>query len=226
LAVTLSIVIPTYNEEATIGRLLAQLAKAGAEEIVVADGNSSDRTAEIVRAARVPLIEMPPCRALQMNAGARASHGDALLFLHADVRLGDGALAAVRGALEDAAVAGGNLDVVYEGGDFAAACFTKVNRWRRRWGIFYGDSGIFCRRTVFESLGGFPPWPIMEDYEFARCLFRSGKLAFCNAHLYVSARRWKSSGLLATLGTWFLIQTLYTLGMPPRRLARLYQAVR
>ena len=223
---TLSIVIPTYNEEAAIGPLLAHLAEAGAEEIVVVDGNSADRTAEIVRSAGVRLLQMPPCRALQMNAGARASRGAAFLFLHSDVRLGTGALAAIRGALCDPEVAGGNLDIVYDGGDFAAACFTGINRLRRRWGIFYGDSGIYCRRERFESLGGFQPWPILEDYDFARRLWRSGKLAFLDVPIYVSARRWKNSGLFATMWTWFLIQGLYALGMPPHRLARLYRAVR
>lgn len=222
----LSIVIPTYNEETTIGPLLAQLIQSGAEEIVVADGNSADGTAELVRGAGVSLIRMPACRALQMNAGARASRGDALLFLHADVRLGAGTLVAVRRALDDPSVAGGNLDVVYEGGDLAVACFTHINRLRRRWGVFYGDSGIFCRRAVFEELGGFRPWPILEDYEFARRLWKFGKLALLDTPIYVSARRWKRGGLLATLWAWFLIQGLYTLGVSPRRLARLYQSVR
>jgi cellulose synthase/poly-beta-1,6-N-acetylglucosamine synthase-like glycosyltransferase len=81
-----------------------------------------------------------------MNAGAQASSGEVLVFLHADVRLGPGGLAAVRDSLRDPKVVGGNFDVRYE------------NRWRRL-GVFYGDSGIFCRHRVFEALSGYAPWP-------------------------------------------------------------------
>ena len=77
-----------------------------------------------------------------MNVGAQASSGEVLLFLHADVRLGPGGLAAVRDNLRNPEVAGGNFDIHYEGCDWVAAAFTSVNRWRRRLGVFYGDSGI------------------------------------------------------------------------------------
>jgi rSAM/selenodomain-associated transferase 2 len=226
LNTSLSIIVPTYNEATVIVKLLAHLAEAGAEEVLVVDGSSADGTAELARVAGARVIEMPPCRALQMNAGARASVGDALLFLHADVRLGTDALSAIRNALRDRKIMGGNLNIIYEGGDLATACFTSVNRARRRWGIIYGDSGIFCRRAAFESLGGFQPWPILEDYDFARRLWNSGKLALLDAPIYVSARRWRNRGAFATMWTWFMIQGLYSIGVPARRLARLYQAVR
>ena len=65
----ISAIIPTYNEEHTIGRLLENLKELGAEEVIVADGNSADRTVEIASTyARV--IRCKTRRALQMNAGA------------------------------------------------------------------------------------------------------------------------------------------------------------
>src|SRR6516164_10949263 len=146
---SISAIIPTYNEEHTIGGLLENLKELGAEEVIVADGNSADRTEEIASSyARV--IRSKTCRALQMNAGARASSGDVLVFLHADVRLGPSGLAAVRDSLRNPQVVGGNFDIRYEGCDWVAAAFTSVNRWRRQLGVFYGDSGIFCRRKIFE----------------------------------------------------------------------------
>ena len=103
---SISAIIPTYNEEHTIGRLLENLKELGAEEVIVADGISADRTVEIASAyARVICSET--CRASQMNAGARASSGDVLVFLHADVRLGPGGLAAVRESLRDPQLVGG-----------------------------------------------------------------------------------------------------------------------
>lgn len=221
---TISIIIPTRNEEAEIAGLLAHLRTLGAAELIVADGSSEDRTAEIA-ARHAKLVRTAPSRGGQMNAGAAEASGEILLFLHADVRLDTDALARVREAMRDGVV-GGNFDIRYEGGDMAARVFTSINRTRRRFGVFYGDSGIFCRREVFRELGGYRDWPVLEDYEFGRRLWKHGKLALLDDPIYVSARRWRRGGLLATLWSWFWVQGLYLLGVPPKRLARMYRDVR
>jgi rSAM/selenodomain-associated transferase 2 len=221
----ISVIIPAYNESATIPDLLEIVSREGAEEVIVVDGGSEDGTSEIAR-RYCRVIKSALGRAQQMNVGAHAATGDILLFLHADVRLAPGTLNAVRYAMQDPAVAGGNLDIRYDGSGWAPVAFTCINRWRRRYGIFYGDSGIFCRRALFQKLGGYPPWPILEDYHFARRLWKCGRLALLDEPLSVSDRRWKTSGLFRTLCSWVLIQGLYYCGVPPRRLARLYRHVR
>jgi GT2 family glycosyltransferase len=151
---------------------------------------------------------------------------EVLLFLHADVRLGPTALARMCEVMRNPSLAGGNFHIHYEGGDFTARAFTRINQWRRHLGVFYGDSGIFVRKSFFESTGGFQPWPILEDYEFARRLWKSGAVALLEEPIYVSDRRWKKGGLLRTLWQWFWIQGLYFAGVSPHRLAGLYRAVR
>jgi rSAM/selenodomain-associated transferase 2 len=224
-APAISIIVPVYNEEAAIGGLLDTLDAQGTAEVIVVDGGSADRTAELA-SQRARLVRSEIGRAAQMNAGAAAASCATLLFLHADVRLEAGSLNRICRAMEDTAIVGGNFDIRYEGNDWAAGAFTRINRWRRKWGIFYGDSGIFCRRSVFEKLGGYRLWPIMEDYDFARRLSKAGGLALLECPIWVSDRRWRNSGLLRTLWSWLLIQGLYYLGVPPRLLARLYRHVR
>jgi rSAM/selenodomain-associated transferase 2 len=223
--VRISIIIPTLNEESEIGPLLASLADLDADELLVADGGSRDRTVEIA-SRHAEIVPSATGRAAQMNAGASRASGDVLLFLHADARLGASALAAVRRVMTDPSVAGGTFDIRYSGKDWTAAAFTRINRWRRRCGVFYGDSGIFCRRAVFDALGGFVCWPVMEDYEFARRLRRAGRLAHLDEPISVSDRRWRRGGLLRTMANWFLIQSLYCAGVPPKHLARLYRHIR
>jgi hypothetical protein len=129
--------------------------------------------------------------------------------------------------LGDPAVVGGNFDIRFTGGDFTAAVFSWINRVRcRAFGIFYGDSGIFCRRDVFLALDGYRDWPLLEDYEFAVRLSRHGPLALLRHPIDVSDRRWRRGGLVRTMWAWFWVQGLYLVGVSPHRLARMYRHVR
>ena len=64
------------------------------------------------------------------------------------------------------------------------------------------------------------------ETDFARRMSQCGKLALLDEPIRVSDRRWRNAGLVRTLWSWFLIQGLYSLGIPPHRLARLYRHVR
>jgi len=222
---TVTVIVPTLNEESTLARLLDSLDEVRPDEVIVSDGGSTDRTIDIAT-GRARVVSGPASRGMQLNAGAAAASGDVLLFLHADSRLDPSAVAEVRRALADPAVPGGNFDVHFDGGTWAAGAFTWINRQRRAWGVFYGDSAMFCRREVFTELGGFRPWPLLEDYEFGRRLWRRGPLALLPTPVYVSSRRWLRAGLLPTMWSWFWVQALYLAGVSPYFLARLYRHVR
>ncbi|HET7101091.1 MAG TPA: glycosyltransferase family 2 protein, partial [Terriglobia bacterium] len=188
-----SVVIPTYNEAASIAAVLERLKHVrGDFEVLVADGSSTDRTAEMVRelAGAYPyplrLVESVRNRAVQLNQAARQAQGNAFLFLHADIYVPPETVEAVEQSLHDPAVIGGNFQIVFEGDTFVERFFTWCYRVRRPFGIYYGDSGVFVRREVFERLGGFKPIPIMDDYEFVRRMERAGRTVCLNPPMLVS----------------------------------------
>jgi len=228
-----SIVIPTYNEESSILAVLDQLRRVrGRFEVLVADGSSTDRTPELVLQASagyphpLRLVESVRNRAIQSNSAAQVACGDSFLFLHADILAPPDAVESIEQSLRNPSVIGGNFQIVFEGNSPVTRFFTWCYRVRRPFGIYYGDSGLFVRRQVFERLGGFKPLPIMDDYEFVRRMERAGRTTCLNPPLLVSDRRWRVQGLFSTLFSWVWIQTLYSLGVPAKHLARWYGPVR
>lgn len=228
-----SVIIPTFNEVTAIRDALEHLARArGDFEVIVADGESTDGTAEQVsqKARSFPrplrLLRVPRPRAVQLNEAAKVARGGVLWFLHADVRMPPDAIETLTREVRADSALGGNFDLVFEGESGWNRFFTWANRARRRFGIYYGDSGIFVRREVFENLGGFKVIPIMEDYEFVRRLERHGKTLLLTPKLLVSDRRWSGRGVLKTLLSWVAVQSFYSLGISAQRLERWYPPVR
>lgn len=221
-----SIIVPTLNEELKVEGLLGHLeALPGEHEVVVVDGGSSDRTVALI-AGRVRLIVGERGRGPQLNVGAGAARGETLLFLHADSRLPEGAVETVERALADPSVVGGHFQVRFGGEGPINAAFEALYGWLRRVGFVYGDAALFVRREVFYRLGGFRPYPIMEDYEFYRRLRGQGRVLGLPLAVNASARRWQRQGAFLTVGSWLAIQGLYHLGVSPSRLAALYRPQR
>lgn len=188
------------------------------------DGGSRDATPVVAaRFPRARLLESPRGRARQMNAGAGTARGEVLLFLHADTRLPDGALAAVEAAIKDPGVVGGRFDVSF---DNARAVFRMI-AWfmnlRSRWsGISTGDQAIFVRRDVFEAMDGYREMPLMEDVELCRRLKRRGRQVALRLSVTTSARKWEREGALRTVLLMWALRFLYAAGVSPERLHRWY----
>jgi hypothetical protein len=86
-----------------------------------------------------------------------------------------------------------------------------------------GDHGIFCRRTVFVDVGGFPEVPLMEDVEFFRRLQRRGRVTCSEKRILASPRRYQTIGPVRLTLAYGLIATLYVLGIPLKKLASIYK---
>ena len=222
----LSVVIPVLNEAAQIAAAVQSARTAGACDVVVVDGGSSDGTPAAAAVAD-HVLDAPRGRASQQNAGAAAARGDTLLFLHADCRLPPGCAAAIAQALADPRCVGGCFRQTIDAPGAGYRLLERGNAWRvRLLGWAYGDQAIFVRRSVFESLGGFPDVPLMEDLYFMKRLKRRGRISLLPDRLQVNARRWQRHGVIGqTLRNWRLI-TLAHCGVPLDSLAAGYAHVR
>jgi rSAM/selenodomain-associated transferase 2 len=219
-----SIIVPVFNEALLIRPFLAHLReRAPGAEIIVADGASTDCTADVAKGFCDHLVEIERSRAMQMNAGARAAHGDVLWFLHADAEVPQGCLDEIARMMADLTVAGGYFRIRLPRG----AVYRLTDSFAHYAGIALrmrcGDHGIFCRRSAFVDAGGFPDVPLMEDVEFFRRLRRSGRVMHSDMRILVSARRYETIGPARLTCAYGFIAALYACGVPLSALARIYK---
>ncbi|KAF0244686.1 MAG: hypothetical protein FD180_2278 [Planctomycetota bacterium] len=220
---SLAVVIPALNEEAQIEAAVASAWEAGADEVVVADGGSTDGTLE--RAAAVArVVAAPRGRAAQMNAGAAATTSEVVLFLHADSRLPRDAAALIRSVFADPLVGAGAFRMRYDAPGLYFRFITALSHARAWWwGITLGDQAIFAKRESFRQLGGYRNIPILEDLDFADRARRSSRFRVLKAEVRTSARRWERHGRLRTSFSNWAILFLYKLGVRPESLKGLYR---
>lgn len=225
----LSIIIPVLNEGSTIEAGLSPLQalrRLGAEVIVV-DGGSEDGSSLLAAALSDRMITATRGRATQMNAGARQSRGEHLLFLHADTRLPENALVAIESCLAKPDCEWGRFDVEIVSHARSLAAVAFLMNVRSRWtGIATGDQAIFVRRTAFERVGGFPEIALMEDIALSRSLKRLSRPACIRTKVRTSSRRWEEHGVVATILLMWKLRLAYFLGADPSKLADRYRHAR
>lgn len=230
--VTISVIIPTLNEERSLPQSLACLSASAPTEIILVDGGSTDRTLDLARefcarTANARVITARRGRASQMNEGAKVSQGSVLLFLHADTQLPPQTERIVESALSSPSIVAGRFDVRFDStSPWSHVISAFMNRRSRLTGIATGDQALFVRREVFESLGGFSEIPLMEDIEFSRRLQQAGRIMALRSTVVTSFRRWDTQGPLRTILLMWTLRFLYWAGVNPHQLARVYHAVR
>ena len=70
--VHISVIIPTINESQAISRAVESCWEAGADEIIVADGGSTDATISIAESLRCEVVISSPGRGVQQNRGPQS----------------------------------------------------------------------------------------------------------------------------------------------------------
>jgi rSAM/selenodomain-associated transferase 2 len=206
------------------GTLAALRQSAMVHELIVADGGSADETAARANSAGARVIAAPRGRGSQLAAGAAAASGDWLLFLHADCHLEPGWESAVDAFLTapEAEKRAGYFDLTLDDPAPAARRLERIVAWRCRvLALPYGDQGLLIARTLYDTVGGFAPLPLMEDVDLVRRLGRR-RLTRIGVRCIASAQRYRRDGYVRRPLRNLLCLLLYYAGLPPARIVWLY----
>jgi rSAM/selenodomain-associated transferase 2 len=223
LSASVTVLIPTLNEAASIASAVESAFAAGAAEVIVADGGSTDETVRIARECGARVVAGESMRSRQLNRGAEAAVSDALIFLHADTTLPIGACAAVVNTLTSGAVFGGFRLRFAEDALRLRLAAALINLRTRITRCPWGDQAQFVPRSAFLGSGGFLEIAIMEDYELAIRMKRRGRSALLPQTVVTSGRRFLERGILRTTFTNWRIIAAWRMGADAERLARIYR---
>ena len=188
----ISVIIPTYNEEATIQKIIEQLQKNDEEklvsQIIISDGGSTDNTIFISKQTNAEVILSPAKgRAAQMNYGASFSSNNILYFLNADSIPPPGFSTDIVSAVEKGFASGCfRLSFDYD------HWFLKANCWFTRFDINavrFGGQSLFVTKEIFEKPGGFcEDLFMMEGQEIIKRIKKYGKFKVMNGGNYLGKK--------------------------------------
>ena len=157
-------VVPAFNEEKLLAASLASIrdamssftAKGWVTELIVCDNNSTDRTAEIARAAGAIVVFEPVNQiGRARNCGAAAASGDWLVFVDADSHPSSELFAEVALTIESGNCLFGGVTVKMDGRHLFGRALTALWNAISRIGKYAAGSFIFCETSAFRKIGGF-----------------------------------------------------------------------
>jgi rSAM/selenodomain-associated transferase 2 len=220
---SLSFIIPVYNEADSLVPLMTQISRLehAGHEVIVVDGGSTDGSREQLGAVCQKIVSVGKGRARQMNAGVRQASADVMVFLHADTQLPEQADKLIESAI--ARRPWGRFDVSLSGHSHLLRIIESMMNLRSRLtGIATGDQCIFVRRDLFWQTGGYPDIPLMEDIAISKQLKKRARPACLKARVLTSSRRWQQQGVLRTVLLMWGLRLAYFFGISPQTLHRLY----
>lgn len=224
----ISIIVPVYNEQKTIAFMMEQLRSLASEcEIIFVDGGSKDGTFDTI-SKEFTVIHAPKGRAMQMNAGALASHGDVLFFLHCDSELPVDPLGEIRRVMKRYPV--GCFGISFRSRNFFMfTCRVISNHRIKDRKVMFGDQGIFIDRRLFFDMGMFPEIPIMEDYQFSLNLKNKNiPIGMTKRRIITSDRRFPKGTIAKLRLMWKMnrLRKMYRDGAPIEKISDRYQDIR
>ncbi|MBO0766121.1 MAG: TIGR04283 family arsenosugar biosynthesis glycosyltransferase [Hyphomicrobiaceae bacterium] len=227
----ISVVIPTLNAQSGLAPTLAALVPAALDglvkEVIVVDGGSGDATPRIANEAGAEFYTQGGGRGCQLIAGAQRARFPWLLFLHADTILEPGwereaaaFMEAVDGGGRPAAAAAFRLALDDSG--FRPRLLERLVALRcALLRLPYGDQALLVPKTLYAKVGGYPPYPLMEDVGLVLRLGRR-RIALMRTRAVTSAARYRRDGYLLRPLRNLACLALFFLGAPQRLIGRVY----
>lgn len=225
----ISVIIPTYNEEATIEKTLDAISRlVNVDEIIVVDGGSTDKTPEIVENYEIKkplqLVKTDFAnRGKQLHEGTKHASHEIFWFIHADTRPMQGSGRQIKSYMKYKEVVGGHFKIIFSDTSRWARFLTWYYTYLEHAGLIYGDSAIFVRRETYEKVGGFQPYPIFADVDLCKRLMKKGRFVLVALPVTVSSRRFKQKGVGWGFTGWAILQGLHRVGVPSKYLTRFYK---
>lgn len=217
----LSVIIPTLNEEARIGRLLDEMSSQTLQpaEIIVVDGQSKDKTRQVAGGYKnVRVLRHDPHVAGQRNYGASRAACDWLCFMDADSSVDEHF---IKESLDE--ISARSLSVACPmyyppaNANRLVHGFFSVLRWFFRRAEKHSPAGggncIFISRPLFDYIGGFPNVSAFEDAELINKAGKVGQFGILKTKLTVSDRRFKRRGTLRTIGLYSILGILFAFSL-------------
>ncbi|KAB7728681.1 glycosyltransferase [Rudanella paleaurantiibacter] len=225
---TISVIIPTYNEADNIRQVVEAVRSYGGDavtQILVIDGGSSDQTVAQAQQAGATVRRSPASgRAVQMNYGASIATGEVLYFVHADVQLNPTFATDIAEAI---------------GAGYEAGCYRfrfnsdkpmlRFNSYGTRFeGLMSrgGDQTLFITRSLFDRLGGFNErYVIMEDFDIIVRIRQVARFRIIPKDVLVSARKYETNSWLRVQLANLTAFSMFFLNVSPQRIARTYKSM-
>lgn len=221
-----SAIIPCYHDEVKLGDLLNQLQSLPHRplEIVVVDGAGDKACRKVCDQYGARWLAGEPCRGRQLLAGAALAQGDVLWFLHADNRLPPDPVMAMDLAIKRGAVGGYFRFRFDTPRAWPAFLLEPAIAFRCRFGVPYGDQGLFMTRQAYAGAGGHSPWPLFEEVSLVRGLRRLGGFLPLREPLFVDPRRWHRDGWWRRTWVNRNLALAFACGVAPDQLAARYRS--
>ncbi len=229
----ISVIIPTYNESAGIAETIAHvyLQTRKPDEVIVVDDSTDDTPKKVLVLAKkykgLRLMKGARCGvSAAKNLGAQNAKGDILVFLDADVLLGDNCLAVAEKKFQDPAVKlayWANPSRVPK--TFMEKCnYVRIMHLSGRAVAELIETPHAYRRETFEQLGGFDAsLRYFEDRDMHNRIRAAGLRAVAMdavaEHVepssigdYYKQASWLGKSLVPRMFKWRLMALFYPLG--------------
>lgn len=192
----ISLIIPTLNEKENFNKVKKNIELLNSKEVLIIDGNSSDKTISTFSSLKKRIIISSPSRGVQLHLGAQNAKENWFLFMHADTLLNNKNIKDINQFIKKNNYKKvGYFKIRFDSNSISALI---ISYWAYIRTVLlklpFGDQCILIHRNYYQEIGGFSPIPIMEDLDFILKIPKKNKVFF-NSTVQTSFRNYQENGV-------------------------------